>query len=154
MKPEFLVIGLGNELMGDDGVGPETIKVLRPRIDSSWPVRLKRAADVFALLDLWHGEPSVWLIDAISSGASPGTMQRFVHEEVLALPGKQHSVHGLSLAEALRWMMFAKPELRTIRFELWGVEVSSVRPEGRSTDLLRNRVSRLADALIQALTSL
>ncbi len=97
-----LVIGVGNSNRHDDAVGPEVVRRVRRTL-----ARPERAVefdgDGTGLLDLWDGEASVLVVDAVRSGAPPGTIHR-----VEATPGYRFppsptsSTHGLSVAEAVQ----------------------------------------------------
>ncbi|HVP38790.1 MAG TPA: hydrogenase maturation protease [Candidatus Saccharimonadales bacterium] len=99
--PRALVIGVGNPLRGDDDAGPEAARRLRAR--GRAPARVAECGGGAAeLLAAWHGEPQVWVVDAVASGAPPGTVHRLDARE--ALPpgwGRAVSTHGLGLAEAV-----------------------------------------------------
>jgi hydrogenase maturation protease len=67
-----LVIGLGQPDRGDDAVGPE---VARHVATLAVPdVRVVEHEDPTDLLDAWEGHDAVVLVDAVSSGAVPGTL--------------------------------------------------------------------------------
>jgi hydrogenase maturation protease len=88
------VIGLGNEWRGDDGVGIEVARRLGGRLFAGEPI---------GLVDAFEGEDEVVLVDAVSSGAPPGTL--FVFEAgARPLPAPlfgASSTHALGLAEAV-----------------------------------------------------
>ena len=131
-----LVVGFGNPLMGDDGVGAAVVAELA-RIsrqlsaaagDAPHPARLSTLADVLHLPAAWRGEARVWMVDAVLRGAAPGSVHRLGHEEVLENPQRHATVHHLSLAEGLRWIVHSCPAMVCVRFRLWGVEAESVEP--------------------------
>jgi hydrogenase maturation protease len=122
-----LVVGFGNPLMGDDGVGAAVVTELE-KIGMPRGLRLSTLADVLHLSSVWRGEARVWMVDAVLSGAAPGTVHRRGHEEVLGNPQRHATVHHLSLAEGLRWIVHSCPAMAGVRFRLWGVEPESVEP--------------------------
>jgi hydrogenase maturation protease len=122
-----LVVGFGNPLMGDDGVGAAVIAELGQAGAPPY-LRLSTLADVLYLSSPWRGETRVWMVDAVLRGASPGTVYRFGHEEVLGNPQRHATVHHLSLAEGLRWIVHGCPAMADVRFRLWGVEPECVEP--------------------------
>ena len=67
-----LVIGLGQPDRGDDAVGPTVARRVAalavPR------VQVVERADPTDLLDAWAGHDAVVLVDAVCSGAPPGTL--------------------------------------------------------------------------------
>jgi hydrogenase maturation protease len=88
------VIGLGNEWRGDDGVGIEVARRVGGRLLDGEPIGLVEAFD---------GEDEVVLVDAVSTGASPGTIFVFdASSEPLPTPiFGASSTHALGLAEAI-----------------------------------------------------
>lgn len=117
-----LVVGFGNDLMGDDGCGLAVVGRLRDegrvpglRAEEGW-------SDSLRLPLLWRAEEEVWLVDAVVRGAAPGTVHRLSHEELLAVPQRHGTVHQLSLPESLRWIALAHPAMAGVRYRLWGIE--------------------------------
>lgn len=98
---DVLVIGVGNVYRGDDGAGLAVIDMLRAKNLLSARL-LKSGGDCCDLLDAWQNEETAIVIDAISSGAPPGTLYTF---DALAqiLPGNVsfHSTHAFGVAEAI-----------------------------------------------------
>jgi hydrogenase maturation protease len=69
------VIGVGNPYRRDDGAGPAVIAGLRHRCPST--VELAECdGEPTRLLDLWSGADLAVVVDAVRSGASPGTIHR------------------------------------------------------------------------------
>jgi len=121
-----LVVGFGNPLAGDDGAGPSVVQILR-----QWglPTGLRAEdgeSDSLRLPSLWRGEGEIWLVDALSKGAAPGTITRLVHEEILAIPQRHATAHLLSLPESLRLLALVYPEMSGVSYRLWGVQPASV----------------------------
>jgi hydrogenase maturation protease len=65
------VIGIGAEDRGDDAAGIEVARGLR-NVDAV--ICLGGSLDV---IDLWEGWSDVVIVDAMKSGAEPGTVKRF-----------------------------------------------------------------------------
>jgi hydrogenase maturation protease len=143
----LLVVGLGNPLMGDDGVGHDVVKGLL-RLASIPGVRVEAlAGDVLGLAELWAGEPDVWLVDAVNGGRREGRIRVLGHRELLDLPTEGLSVHQLSLASGLKWLLHGRPEMAAIRFRLYGIEIGPVRPE----EGLSRAAEEAASALVETL---
>lgn len=95
-----LVVAAGNPERGDDGAGPAVLALLRDP-----PL----AAELFAprvvppdLYARWSPERAVILVDAVRSGAAPGTVHR-LDARARPLPAELCglSSHGLGLAQAV-----------------------------------------------------
>ncbi len=100
-KPSIVVIGIGNEYRGDDGVGVTIARRLRERFLAKITV-LEESGEGAALIDSWKSAGWVMLIDAVRSGAPPGTIHRLDAVAVPVPTGFFHySTHALSVAEAI-----------------------------------------------------
>ena len=91
-----LVLGIGNDWRSDDAAGLEVAR----RLSDARAIAC--AGDPSGLLDAWEDEPEVILVDAVSSGAAPGTVHRF-DAATGPLPTRlvRGSTHHVSVAEAV-----------------------------------------------------
>jgi hydrogenase maturation protease len=95
------VIGVGNPWRRDDGAGLAVARLLAGTLPDGVEV-LEREGEPASLIDAWEGAESVWLADAISSGAAAGTVRR-LDATSQELPPElfRTSTHHLGLAEAV-----------------------------------------------------
>ncbi|GAB3260376.1 hydrogenase maturation protease [Nocardioides dilutus] len=98
-----LVIGLGSPDRGDDAVGPEVARSVAARLPG---VALVDHEDPMALLDLWAGHDPVVVVDAVVSGARPGTLHQLETGRSAPPPSPgawarsgHGSTHSIGLAE-------------------------------------------------------
>ena len=96
-----LVIGIGNPDRGDDAAGLEVARRVRRATKPSEVTVRGVAGDQLALLDQWAGATEVYLVDAVCSGGTPGTVYRF--DATTALTGRvQHrGTHMFALADVI-----------------------------------------------------
>jgi len=94
----MILIGIGNEFRRDDAVGLIAARLLRQQGVAAEEFE----GDVTALMDLWKSKDRVILIDAVLSGAAPGSIHRL---DVGAAPLDKEvfkdSTHALGLADAI-----------------------------------------------------
>jgi hydrogenase maturation protease len=149
-----LVVGFGNALVADDGIGPAVIECLRRRGLPEGVRAEEGGQDALCLAGLWQGEPEIWLVDALLRGASPGSIHCLAHDVVLALPQRHGTAHQLSLPECLRWLAQGYPEMASVRYRLWGIEPFRIDlREGLSQPVL-DAVPRLCDEMLLELQRL
>ncbi len=92
------IIGCGNLQRMDDGAGVLVAKCLRER---GIPAEIQNGG-AFELLADWEPEQHLVLIDAVVTGATPGTVHVWEGSPP-SLPHSPHfSSHGFGLAEAFR----------------------------------------------------
>jgi hydrogenase maturation protease len=108
------VIGLGNTILSDDGVGVYAARLLAPLVCASGSIDVVESEVAgFALLELMHGFRRVALIDAICfDDVAPGTVVRLSADD-LRTSLRIRSVHEIDLPTALalgRQLGFSMPE--------------------------------------------
>lgn len=101
-----LVIGIGNADRGDDAAGLAVVRAVRAAVTAVAAVAgtvtiAELAGDQLGLLDLWAGAGEVIVIDAVCSGAPPGTVFRFTADRPLAHAFTHAGTHTFSLADVI-----------------------------------------------------
>ena len=142
---DSLVLGLGNVLLQDDGVGIRVVERFLERYDPPAGVRvLDGGVRGLSLLPYLEGASRLIIVDAIQAGQPPGTLTRLAGEDISKKLGPKLSIHQEGLADLL-WAALA---IDTYPQEviLWGVE-----PERIETSLeLSPAVAAQIDALVEA----
>ena len=102
MRRNVVVIGVGNELRGDDAAGLEAARRVREsELPASVTVHLHEGEAV-GLLELWDGADAAVLVDTVQSGAPPGTIHRLdASHGPLPSRVRRSSSHTIGLAEAI-----------------------------------------------------
>lgn len=147
---DLLVIGCGNLLRGDDGVGPILVRHLW---DQGVPDGVRLVDGGTAGMDAafqMRGARRVIIVDASKTGASPGTVYRVPGEALEQLPPLQglhtHSFrwdHALAFA---RWLL--KDDCPT-DVTVYLIEAAQLDPGADLTPAVRAGMDRVID-LIQA----
>ena len=99
-----VVLGIGNTLLCDDGVGIYALNQLQ----SDWNVEsavefIDGGTLSFTLTEVLYNADNLIVIDAAQLGTSPGNVKVFTNEDMddFVSNGKCSSVHEVSLAELL-----------------------------------------------------
>lgn len=101
-KPKTIVLGIGNTIRGDDGVGIRVAEECRYKIDQSQVTVAESSVAGLRLLDLLAGYEKVIIIDAIHTiDGKPGDIYR-VHPETFQYTRHLAFPHDVSLANALQ----------------------------------------------------
>ena len=131
VNPKIAVLGLGNLMRTDDGVGVHTIRRLAESGRVSPGIEVIEGGTLgLDLLPRIEGMTHVLAIDAVEFGAPPGTLCRFANRELSALPtGKSVHLLGFSdLVSALRLLGEAPSEVVLLGVQPestdWGVTLS------------------------------
>jgi hydrogenase maturation protease len=101
MSP-ILLIGIGNEYRSDDSVGLAAIRALKAHELPGNTLLMECSDDGAELIEMWSSTTMAILIDAVSSGAKPGTIYRF-DALAQAIPAQLsfQSTHAFSVVEAI-----------------------------------------------------
>jgi hydrogenase maturation protease len=95
------IIGLGNELRGDDAVGLLAARRLRQALGNRAEVIEAEMAGV-DLIELMKGARVVILIDAARSGQNPGIIHRLdASDSSIGVRVFPHSTHALGISDVL-----------------------------------------------------
>lgn len=99
-QARVVVIGVGNELRGDDGAGPEVVARLADRLPGSVEL-LRSDGDPFRLIEAWTGATLAVVVDAVTgSPADAGQLHRLVVSADRLVAGGQPSGPATGLNEA------------------------------------------------------
>lgn len=135
------VVGVGNSLRSDDGVG---LHALRELARFPWPAYVELVDAGAGGLDVLHlldGASHVCLLDAMQLGRPPGTVYGFPREAVrFPEAAARVSMHGIGLATMLA--LGERLELRPNLF-LAGVEPESLAVGERLSPVVRERLPAL-----------
>ena len=97
----ILIIGVGNAYRGDDAVGLRIAQDIKKKSPDHVNV-IEQSGEGISLMDSWKDADTVILIDAVHSGAQPGTIHRFdVHTQTIPTKFFHYSTHAFGIAEAI-----------------------------------------------------
>jgi hydrogenase maturation protease len=100
----ILVLGLGNMLLSDDGVGPALVGQFADSVEN-WNGRvefLDGGTQGLALLGQLSGRQALIIVDAMKTGAPPGTIHRLTLADLREIcPRRGHSGHEGNAGELL-----------------------------------------------------
>jgi len=98
--PPTIVIGLGNPILGDDGVGFHVAQALRPLLDERKAKVVEACVGGLRLLEVLAGHQRAILVDAIQLGGEVGQIYRLSPEQFRGSL-RAASPHDAGLPEAL-----------------------------------------------------
>ncbi len=98
----LLVLGLGNVILGDDGLGAAAVAKVESRYRIPEGVRLEDGGTLgLALLDMIAEARNVILVDAVRTGDPPGTLVRLDGDDVMDAVRDRLSPHQVGVADLL-----------------------------------------------------
>ena len=99
--PKLLLLGLGNDLLTDDGVGLRVVAALQAAFEDRKDIAFTASSEMgLALLDLVAGFESLIIVDSVQTKtAPPGTVHELDGEDLVQ--GALLSPHFLGIGEIL-----------------------------------------------------
>lgn len=144
---ETLVLGLGNILLGDDGVGVRAVERLQSLYDFPEGVRVLDGGTLgLDLLPYIEDAARLLLVDAVQAGLEPGTLLRLEGDEVPAFLAMKLSPHQMALPDLL-----AVARLRgryPSEVVLWGVQPGPITTTLDLSPSVASQVDVLVDRVL------
>ncbi|PHR60517.1 MAG: peptidase M52 [Robiginitomaculum sp.] len=130
-KERVLVLGVGNTLLSDDGVGVHVTEILRSQNSFGEHISIRDGGTIgLSLLPEIEQADRLIVVDAARIEGPPGTVQTFENAEMDAhLSTARSTVHEVALADLLdaAALSGAAPKIRTLvaiqpEYTRWGLE--------------------------------
>lgn len=103
MSRKIAIIGVGNLLMGDDGIGIHAVEALRKEKLPSNVHIFDCATRAFDVLECMHGCEKAVIVDAYKKGGIAGSIYKFSFDPNDALEESFNlSMHDINFIDALR----------------------------------------------------
>ncbi len=129
--PSILILGVGNILLSDEGVGVRVIEAMKSMTLPDNVEILDGGTGAFDLFDIMANRDTVIIIDAVKGGGEPGAVYRFGPDDIKAEAKFLTSVHQISLLDTLSMARITGCSPRDIvifgiepREVDWGLELS------------------------------
>jgi hydrogenase maturation protease len=120
-----LVLGLGNILLSDEGVGVRVVERLQARYEFPDDVEIVDGGTLgLDLLPFVERADRLLVVDAVEMGADPGTIIRLEGEQIPAIFGPKLSPHQMGFADLLTAARLTDCQPEEI--VLWGLQPSSM----------------------------
>ena len=149
-KKETLILGVGNPLRRDDGVGTEIINLLfkggntRPLPPSV--TIMDGGTDGLGLIEYFKEYKKVILIDAVLMGMPPGTVKVFKPEDALFhICNDSLSTHGFGIPELIKFAqeLDVLPDLSII-----GIQAENTEYGKGLSDSVKSNIDRILTIIL------
>lgn len=152
-KGRVLVLGLGNLLMRDEGVGIHAIEELANRRLPAHVDLMDGGTPGTDLLGLLEGYAGVLIVDAVDAGQEPGSILRLTWDQAISgSAGLALSLHQADVLGVLRLASYVGRPLPPI--VIYGIQPSELCWSTDLSPVVRSRLQSLLDAVEEELSSL
>lgn len=150
---KFIVLGVGNTVMQDDGVGVKVVHALREGFDLPDNICIIDGGLAgFAWLEEIRAARYLLIVDAMRGDGPPGTVYRVTPDQLANRSGPTISPHEVGVTEllAMAEMLGSLPQTLIL-----GVQPDvTTEPGLELTEALRDAVPRIVAAIIEELRNL
>jgi hydrogenase maturation protease len=148
-----LVLGLGNVLLGDDGLGAAALARIERGYRIPPGVRLEDGGTLgLSLLGLLAESDRVILVDAVRTGSAPGTLVRIDGEDVMDAVRERLSPHQIGVADLLDAARLIDCYPTTVT--LLGLAPESIDLSVRRSNAVDGNLDQLVEAVAREVQSL
>lgn len=150
---QIMILGVGNLLFTDEGVGIRVAEALQDRYDFPENVKVVDGGTLgMNLLGIISEADHLIVVDAVRNGGEPGTLYRLAGEEVPKRIRAKNSLHQVDLLEALTLCEALDKVPETV---IIGVEPEDITTLGiELTPAISSRIEDLINMVLKELTSL
>ncbi len=140
------ILGCGNPLVADDGVGVEAARRLASRGVPPGVELIEAGTPGLGLLEMIAGADKAVIIDAVISGSAPGTIHRFTGDQLPKREFIPFSLHGFNLVDALEFGRKVQPESLPREIVIIGVEAGDTAFGAGLSPAVEQALPRVIDA--------
>ena len=148
-----LVLGLGNILMQDEGIGVRVIEQLHKDFEFPEQVEVLDGGTAgMALYEHVVDREHLIVIDAVKTGRPPGTVVTLQDEEVPAFLQNKVSPHQLALSDILATLTIAGEKVPNVM--VMGVEPLSLQVGLEMSEVVAGKIKLLVKRVVEHLRSM
>ena len=144
--PRVVVIGVGNLLLKDEGIGVHVAHALQ-QMDIPQDVTIIDGGTAPDLVAYSEAGDKLIIIDAVKAGGEPGTIYRFHPHDLSAEAEGAISTHELGVEQSLRIMKLMGNEPREI--VIIGVELKEIEWGTELSTELQQRIPKIVEVLLK-----
>lgn len=148
----ILVLGVGNILLHDEGVGVKAVDKLQAEYDFSDNVQLFDGGTLgLRLLDPISEADHLIVVDCVRYGHPPGTLYRFTIEDFEKRVTFKNSLHQLDLMETLAFAEIIGNRPSTV---VVGIEPENILPWGMElTEVVQARLAEMCSKVLEEIAA-
>ena len=144
---KIIILGLGNELMSDEGIGVHAAKELQKKKLPPHVEVIEGGTDGFGLLNIITATDYLIIIDTLKGGDTPGTIYRFNFKDAPECPDPfKTSIHQIGILEVLNLSGLIGKTPETVIF---GIEPKQISMGMELSPSVKNKIPRLLDLIME-----
>lgn len=152
IPPKITILGVGNELLSDEGVGVHVIKELREMDIPPGIEVIEGGTEGFGLLNIICETDHLVVIDSLKGGGKAGSIYRFNVKDAPNCPDSfKTSVHQIGILEVLHLSGLIGKTPETIIF---GIEPKKITTGMELSPEIQEKIPRLIELVLEEINEL
>jgi len=151
LAKQTLIVGVGNPLMGDEGIGPYAVRNLSLLPMPADVEIIDCGCDLLNIISHIDKPKKIIVIDAIRAGGEPGRIYRFHFDELEQVETNTGSAHQLQAVDALRLLRKICPCLSRCEITVIGVEPKVMELSTDLSEEVRESIADLTQLVLEYL---
>ncbi len=145
-RPDIAVMGIGNVLLTDDGIGIHVVRNLAGKTDPAAVevIDAGTAPDIFSLVG--ENINKLIIVDAADGEGKPGTIYRLGGDDIEAGASEPVSLHELGLGENLKILKLMNPKLKKVT--LIGIQVADTSPGVELSEIVMAKMPKVTQLIL------
>lgn len=124
---DILVVGVGNRLLGDEGMGLYIIDTLLQYQIPDYVDVINCGCDLLNLISYPNKPQKLIIVDTIRAGGKPGETYKFNYNQLETPAVKMSSAHQIHAIDALRLLRELYPNLADCEVVVIGIEPKTIK---------------------------
>ncbi len=145
MGTKRIIIGVGNTLRKDDGIGPYIIKKLKRKNLNCLLIDAGETPENYIETILQHKPEELIIIDATDFGAEPGEWKIFSERDLKKEKISTLSSHSLPLS---LWIALLKKEIPSLKIQLIGIQPADIGLGDTISEILKEKSKEIINFLL------
>jgi len=151
LAKQTLIVGVGNSLMGDEGIGPHAVRNLSLLPMPADVEIIDCGCDLLNIISHIDKPKKIIVIDAVRAGGEPGRIYRFRFDELEQAGTNTGSAHQLQAVDALRLLRKICPCLSRCEITVIGVEPKVLELSTDLSEEVRESIADLTQLVLEEL---
>ncbi|MCP8308262.1 MAG: hydrogenase maturation protease [archaeon] len=151
-KPSLVVIGVGNILCSDEGVGVHIVNELQNMTLPPYVAIFDCGTSGIAVLEAMDGAHKAIIIDAVYSGGEPGTVYLYTMKDLLQMEDRLLtfvSLHQFDLISTLKLADLTNAYKMPYEIVLIGIEAKSLELSMSLSDEVKKAFPKIIEAIMR-----
>ncbi len=151
-SPKITILGVGNELLSDEGVGIHVIREIQKREINPEIEVIEGGTEGFGLLNIIIETDYLILVDSLKGGGKPGSIYRFNIKDAPSCPDLfKTSVHQIGILEVIHLSELIGNTPETIVF---GIEPNKINTSMQLSEEVQSKIPRIIELILEEIKNL